>query len=170
MMRDLFNNVKNKIKGSITTAKDDFGDEGEEEYLELDTDSPTANGRRTKIMIRPFVLEDFSDVKPIIESLREGYTICLVNIRPLKSKDVVELKRAINKLKKTCDALSGDIAGFSEEWIVVTPGFAEVHRAKAVVHTRPRQTERRTEHVPDEYGENESSNTVLEQYDSEDIF
>lgn len=167
-MRDLFSNVKNKIKSGMTTAKDDFGDEGEEEYLELDTDAPTVGGRRTKILVRPFVLEDFSDVKPIIESLREGYTICLVNIRPLKAKDVVELKRAINKLKKTCDALSGDIAGFSEEWVVVTPGFAEVHRAKTAIRSRPRENERQTEHVPDEYDERESS--VLEQYDSEDIF
>lgn len=153
----------------MTTAKDDFGEEGEEEYLELDTDSSTAGGRRTKILIRPFVLEDFSDVKPIIDSLREGYTICLVNIRPLKSKDVVELKRAVNKLKKTCDALNGDIAGFSEEWIVVSPGFAEVHRAKAIVRTKPREGERQTQRVQDEYDEDDR-NTVLEEYDSEDVF
>ena len=35
---------------------------------------------------------------------------------------------AVNKLKKTCDALEGDIAGFGEEWIVATPNFAYVHR------------------------------------------
>ncbi len=46
----------------------------------------------------------------------------------MKDKDIVELKRAINKLKKTCDAIDGDIAGFGEDWIVVTPSFAEVHR------------------------------------------
>jgi SepF-like predicted cell division protein (DUF552 family) len=170
MMRDLWSNVKNKIKSGMTTAKDDFGDEGEEEYLELDTDAPSAGGRRTKILIRPFVLEDFSDVKNIIDALRDGYTICLVNIRPLKSKDVVELKRAINKLKKTCDALSGDIAGFSEEWIVVTPGFAEIHRAKSITRARPRDSEGRTERIPDEYDEERGSSSVLEQYESEDIF
>ncbi|MBW2981729.1 cell division protein SepF, partial [Candidatus Woesearchaeota archaeon] len=79
---------------------------------------------------RPFVIEDFDDIKPILDSLREGYTIALINIRPLKEKDLIELKRAINKLKKTTDAIEGDIAGFGEDYIVVTPSFASVHRSK----------------------------------------
>ena len=45
-------------------------------------------------------------------------------------KDLVELKRAVNKLKKTTDAIDGDIAGFGDDWIVVTPSFATVHRGK----------------------------------------
>jgi len=60
--------------------------------------------------------------------LREGTTIALINIRPLKDKDIIELKRAVNKLKKTCDAIEGDIAGFGEDWIVVTPSFAQIYR------------------------------------------
>ena len=55
-------------------------------------------------------------------------TIALVNIKPLKDKDLVELKRAISKLRKTCEAIEGDIAGFGEDWIVVTPSFAQIHR------------------------------------------
>ena len=34
----------------------------------------------------------------------------------------------INKIKKTCDAIEGDIAGFGEDWIVVTPSFAQIYR------------------------------------------
>ena len=64
-----------------------------------------------------------------LDSLREGYTIALVNIKPLKEKDLVELKRAINKLKKTCDAIEGDIAGFGDDYIIVAPGFATIYRA-----------------------------------------
>ena len=103
-------------------------EEAEEEYVELDT--VTGGDARSKIIVRPFTIDDFSDVKPILDSLREGYTICLVNIKPLKDKDLVELKRAINKLKKTCDAISGDIAGFGDDYIVVTPSFAEIYRSK----------------------------------------
>ena len=83
-----------------------------------------------KIVVRPFAIKDFDDIKPILDSLREGYTIALVNIRPLKEKDLVELKRAINKLKKTTDAIEGDIAGFGEDYIVITPSFATVHRTQ----------------------------------------
>ena len=103
----------------------------EEHYVELD-----AAGTRSfdhKVMVRPYVLEDFSDVKPIIESLREGYTVALINIAPLKEKDLVELKRAINKLKKTVDAVEGDIAGFGDDYIVVAPSFAEIYRAPSAI-------------------------------------
>jgi len=62
--------------------------------------------------------------------MREGNTICLINIRNLREKDIVELKRAINKLKKTADAMDGDIAGFSEDFIVIAPSFAEIYRSK----------------------------------------
>ena len=76
------------------------------------------------------MLETFEDIKGILDSLREGYTIALVNIRPLKDKDLVELKRAVNKLKKTTDAIEGDIAGFGDDWVVVTPSFASIYRNK----------------------------------------
>ena len=76
-------------------------------------------------------MEDFSDIKEILDAIREGYTIALINIKPLKDKDLVELKRAINKLKKTCDAIDGDIAGFGDDYVVVTPSFAEIHRTKS---------------------------------------
>jgi len=44
-------------------------------------------------------------------------------------------KRVVNKLKKTCDAIDGDIAGFGEDWIVVTPAFAQVARSSVTPET-----------------------------------
>ncbi len=38
-----------------------------------------------------------------------------------KSKDVIELKRAVSKIKKTVEALEGKIAGFGENTIIATP-------------------------------------------------
>lgn len=102
--------------------------EGEDEYVELDTEAEPE--RTSKVIVRPFVMDDFSDIKEILDCLREGYTIALINIKPLKDKDLVELKRAINKLKKTCDAIEGDIAGFGDDYIVVTPSFAKIYRSK----------------------------------------
>ncbi|MFH0875992.1 MAG: cell division protein SepF [archaeon] len=123
-MKKFIDNIKKKIKSF--SSDEDSGD-GEEEYLELDT--AKSRDRSSKIIVRPFVLEDFSDIKNVLDVLREGYTIALINIRPLKDKDLVELKRAINKLKKTCDAMEGDIAGFGDDYIVITPNFAEIYRA-----------------------------------------
>ena len=111
----------------------------EEGYVELDTDS--SGDIRSKIIVRPFVMNDFDSIKPILDSLREGKTIALVNIRPLKDKDLIELKRAINKLKKTTDAIDGEIAGFGEDYIVVTPSFAQIYRTKdtSEVKEEPRE-------------------------------
>ncbi len=104
----------------------------EEGYVELDTSD--GEGGTQKVIVRPFVLEDFSDVKPVLDALRESNTIALINIKPLKAKDIVELKRAISKLKKTCTAIDGDLAGFGEDYLVAVPSFAEIHRAKGTTN------------------------------------
>jgi SepF-like predicted cell division protein (DUF552 family) len=119
----------NKIKNSLRTDYDDQEiSPGEEEYVELDT--AAAEEATPHVIVRPFIMEDFSDIKPILDSLRNGTTIALINIKPLKDKDLIELKRAISKLKKTCTAIDGDIAGFGDDYIVVVPSFAKIHRTK----------------------------------------
>lgn len=100
----------------------------EDQYVEIGTSG--AGAKESKITVRPFMIEDFEGVKPILDSLRAGHTIALINIKPLKDKDLVELKRAINKLKKTTDAIDGDIAGFGENWIAAVPSFGQIHRQK----------------------------------------
>lgn len=101
-----------------------------DEYVELDTSS--GKDPEQKVIVRPFVIEDFNDVKDILDVMRQSYTVALINIKPLKDKDLLELKRAINKLKKTCEAIDGDIAGFGDDYIVVTPSFAEIYRGTAM--------------------------------------
>jgi len=119
------------MTGFLSKFKEKFvGDEfreneAEEEYVELDA---ADTGGMSKITVRPFSIEDFSDIKIILDALREGKTIALINIKPLKEKDLIELKRAVNKLKNTCDAIEGDIAGFSDDYIVATPSFATIYR------------------------------------------
>ncbi len=102
----------------------------EPEYIEIDLGQ---EAKKSKVMVRPFVLKKFEDVNEILNSLREGYTIAVVDIRPLKSKDIIELKRAIAKIKKTADALEGNIAGFGESIILVTPQFAEIYKSAAKI-------------------------------------
>jgi len=127
-MRKILSSIKNRISGPK------FEDlEAEESYVELDTEGQESH---SKVIVRPFMLEEFEDIKPILDSLREGYTIALVNIQPLKEKDLIELKRAINKLKKTTDAIEGEIAGFGEDYIVVTPSFASIYRSKQTQEVR----------------------------------
>ncbi|MCX6711844.1 MAG: cell division protein SepF [Candidatus Woesearchaeota archaeon] len=115
-----------KIKEKLFGISSGYSEYPEEDYVEIDTKKDV--GKRSKILVKPFIIEEFADIKETLDALREGYTIALINIRPLKDKDVIELKRAVNKIKKTCDAIEGDIAGFGEDWIVVTPSFAHIYR------------------------------------------
>jgi len=127
-MKEHLLRFKEKIARSLRGSSDDDDIYSGQDYVEIDTGLP--DSKKSKVIIRPFVIEEFGDIKPTLDAIREGYTVALINIKPIKDKDIIELKRAINKLKKTCDAIEGDIAGFGEDWIVVTPSFAEIYRTK----------------------------------------
>lgn len=120
-MRRFFSHIRKKISAP------DYESMEKEHNDYVEVGHSDAEGR-SKVLVRPFVLEDFEDVKPVLNALREGQTIALLNIKPLKERDIVELKRAINKLKKTCDAIEGEIAGFGDDYIVVTPSYASIYR------------------------------------------
>lgn len=105
-----------------------FGGGGsDEDYVEIDLESNEP--KQNKVVVKPFVLRHFDDASDILNSLREGYTIAVIDIKPLKTKDIIELKRSIAKIKKTVEALEGSIAGFGDNTIIVTPSFATIERA-----------------------------------------
>src|SRR3989338_7835173 len=124
-MSGFFSKLKDRMMGE-DISKEVMG-ETHDGYVELDT---VSKDTATKVTVRPFQLDDFEGIKEVLDALREGHTIALINIKALKEKDIVELKRAINKLKKTCDAIEGDIAGFGDDWIAAVPSFARIHRTK----------------------------------------
>lgn len=140
-MVGFFSKLKEKISGSGSEIMHEAEEEG---YVELGTDVGSEAGSR--VTVRSFVIEDFESIKPILDSLREGHTIALINIKSLKDKDIVELKRAINKLKKTCDAIDGDIAGFGDNWIAAVPSFAHIYRHKSKVTEEKKETSEVTEY------------------------
>jgi SepF-like predicted cell division protein (DUF552 family) len=111
-----------KLKEGISKF---FGKEEEPEYIEIDLGQ---EARKNKVIVKPYILKKFEDVNEILNIIRDGYTIAVIDIRPLKQKDIIELKRSIAKIKKTVEALEGDIAGFGESTIIVTPSFAEIYK------------------------------------------
>ena len=117
--------VFKKIKKGISNVFK--GEDEEPEYIEIDLGREV---KKSKVIVRPFVLKSFEDVTPILNALREGYAIAVIDFKPLKAKDIIELKRAISKIKKTVDALEGSISGFGESTIIATPEFAEIYKPK----------------------------------------
>ena len=116
----VFKKIKSGLSGMLGGSKSDG------EYIEVDLGQEI---KKAKILVKQFVLRKFEDVNEVLNYLREGYTIAIIDIKPLKSKDIIEVKRAISKLKKTADALEGSIAGFGDGTVIVTPQFAEIAKA-----------------------------------------
>lgn len=115
--------VFDKIKKALS---DNPIDSMDDEYLEIDLEH--SDKKEKKVMVKLFSLKQYEDVNDILNSLREGYTIAVIDIQILRKKDSIELKRAISKIKKTTDALEGNIAGFGENVVIVTPSFAQIQK------------------------------------------
>lgn len=98
------------------------------EYIEIDTD---AEESINKVAVKLFELKNYDDVNRILNSLREGNTIALIDIKTLKQKDSIELKRAVTKIKKTTDAMGGKIAGHNNI-VIATPAFAKIYKDEPV--------------------------------------
>jgi len=107
-----------------------MGRRGESDYIEVDLGQEI---KKDKVIVKPFVLKKFEDTNEVVNALREGYNIVVVDIRPMKGKDMMDLKRAILKIKKTVEAIEGDVAGFGENIIIATPGFAQIYKPKKPV-------------------------------------
>jgi len=115
--------VLDKIKRAFSSSGDE---EISQDYLEIDIEG--SKKEENKVLVKLFALKQYEDVNEILNALREGYTIAIIDIKLLRKRDSIELKRAISKIKKTADALEGSIAGFGENTVIVTPSFAKIHK------------------------------------------
>lgn len=96
-----------------------------EEFVEV---GPSEEGG--KVSVRVESLKDYVDIERVQGLVREGNVVFL-KIKDLREKDMSELKRAVEKLKKTSVAMNGDIVGIDEDFLVITPKFAKIYRGKA---------------------------------------
>ncbi|MEA3414019.1 MAG: cell division protein SepF [Nanoarchaeota archaeon] len=122
--------IKNWFSGK---GEDEFAGE---EYLEIDLEQEKKDN---KVLVKLFVLKTYEDANYVLNALREGYTIAVIDIKVLKKRDPIELKRAISKIKKTVDALEGSIAGFGENTVIVTPSFARIDKDVSIPKEQPKK-------------------------------
>lgn len=114
--------VLDKLKKLTDRIK---GNSEEEEFVEVE-----GFEEEGKVNVKIDSLNNYSDADRIQQLLREGNVVFL-KIKDLRTKDISELKRAVEKLKKTCAAMDGDLVGVDEDFLVLTPKFARVYRGKA---------------------------------------
>ena len=98
---------------------------GEDEYLQIEHPQEDTAPKLKTVEVEK--MESYADSDRIQKKARDG-GIMLIKIKDLKNKDVSELKRAVERVKKTCLAIDGDIAGVGEDWLVVCGAGAKVHR------------------------------------------
>lgn len=114
------------IVDKFKLSKTPEGEEGEgEEFMEV-----TEDAGNEKISVRLESLKDYIDTDRVQQLVREGNVVFL-RIKELRQKDITELKRAVDKLKRTCIAMDGDIVGVDEDFLVITPKAAKIFRGKA---------------------------------------
>jgi SepF-like predicted cell division protein (DUF552 family) len=116
-----------KIKRVFSSSSSGGSDS---DYLEIDLGKEEV---QSKVTVKLFALKEYEDVTAVLNDLREGNTVAIIDIKPLRQKDAIELKRAVSKIKKTIEAMEGNIAGFGENMVIATPAFARIHREPVVV-------------------------------------
>lgn len=124
--------VFDRIKRVFSDALDE--DIVDSEYIEIDVGQKS---KENKVLVKLYNLNHYDEVNEILNTLREGYTIAMIDIKVLRQRDSIELKRAVSKIKKTTDALEGSIAGFGENIIIVTPSFATIHKEDTKPKDKP---------------------------------
>ncbi|MEM4719585.1 MAG: cell division protein SepF [Candidatus Pacearchaeota archaeon] len=100
-------------------------DEEKQDFIEIDTNKKF---EESKVFVKTFNLKAYEDVNNILNALREGYTIVIIDTKNLKNRDVIELKRAISKIKKTVEAMEGSIVGFGETTVIAAPQFVKIKK------------------------------------------
>ena len=117
--------LQNLFKGKEFSSLD----EGQE-YVEVNVADGLSGGSPRelgKVGIVVEKLSEFSDTERVLKQIREG-NIVFLKIKGLKEKDIGELKRAVERLKKTVMASNGEIIGIEQDWLILTPEHAVVNR------------------------------------------
>jgi len=100
----------------------------EEEYIEI-SEVAKEKSSEGKILVRIEKLKDVKDVENILKELREN-KILFISTQELKNKDIQELRRCIEKIKRTVTAMDGDIVMGPHSVLIVCPNFAMIERKK----------------------------------------
>ncbi|MBI4018493.1 MAG: cell division protein SepF [Candidatus Aenigmarchaeota archaeon] len=72
-------------------------------------------------------LDSLTAVDRIIKHVKSG-NVVVAGMRELKETNLDELKQCVNKLKLSVTNMNGDIAGVGDDWLIVTPSRARIHR------------------------------------------
>lgn len=108
--------------------KEEFVEDSSEDYLALSDMKVKMPETSKDLEVKVFVLDSYDNIREVLDIVRTETTMCLIDIHLLRNKDTDELRRAIDKLKKTIEAVDGSIVGFHENWIMTAPKNVKIHK------------------------------------------
>ena len=85
--------------------------------------------KKTETYLRAMPLRSLSDLESIKDEVTKG-NILILRITPLASKNIEEVKQAVNDLYDFTESKNGDIARLGEERIVICPEKIKIWREK----------------------------------------
>ena len=108
--------------------KEEFVEEDTGDYLSISEDHIEHQKKKREFTVKVFVMDDYDSIREILDAIREERTLCLIDIHLLRNKDPDELRRSVDKLKKTAEAVNGELVGFHENWVMATPKYVHIHK------------------------------------------
>jgi SepF-like predicted cell division protein (DUF552 family) len=109
-----------------------------EDQKESDSPSEDKEGLG-KTYLRAMPLRDLSDIEVIKNEVKNG-NILILRITPLASKNIENVKLAVNELFEFVESINGDIARLGDERIVICPQNIRIWREKMPVSNEPLPT------------------------------
>ncbi len=99
-----------------------------DDFVELETinlENTTSITRFVKVC----KLKGYADIEKVSKELNSG-NIVIADIRNLAIRSENELKYAIKEMKRIVEMINGDIAGISENHLIITPSGIKIDRTK----------------------------------------
>lgn len=100
------------------------------------TENITKEENTTKTYLKAMPLRDLADLEGIKNEVKNG-NILILRITPLASKNIEDVKNAVNELYAFTESIGGDIARLGEERIVICPQNIRIWREKTPVTSEP---------------------------------
>ena len=100
---------------------------------------PESKEGSDKTYLKAMPLRDLSDLETVKNEVKNG-NILILRITPLASKNIEDVKRAVNELYEFAESIGGDIARLGEERVVICPPSVRIWREKTPVSSEPLPT------------------------------
>jgi len=74
-------------------------------------------------------LRGFSEIDACVSQVSDG-NIVIIDIRPLASRSMRELKQAVDEMREICASMGADLAGLGDTHLIITPPSIKIQKTR----------------------------------------